>query len=452
MPSVLWVCVICIPGAFPFRKRTTNGRLGTERTVHPFRKLLTVAPSYVGMARLPGIDPPEQVVCHVDMDCFYAACERLREPDLVGEPLVVGMGYERGETHGAVATASYEAREYGVQSAMSISEALERLPRRIDADDPEDTGFYRPVDMEFYESISEAVRSVLDDAAETVRIVSIDEAYLDLDGISWDGAAAFGRSLKRNIETESGVRASVGIAPDMTTAKLASDADKPDGLVVVEPGEVARFLEPIAVESLHGVGPVTAETLDGMGFDTAGDIAAADPSALVEAFGERGRELYARARGEDDRTVEPRGRPKSLSAESAFVDATVDPERKRETIETLSTDVSDRASAKDALYKTIGIKVVVPPFEVHTSSRSLPGPVDDPELVGTVAAELLAEFADDPVRKLGVRLSNLSFDEREQATIEAWERDESGAGTDPFETRRYGERRPRRQTELSRFE
>lgn len=403
------------------------------------------------MSRLPGVEPPEQVVCHVDIDCFYAACERLREPQLEDEPIVVGMGYESGETHGAVATASYEAREYGVESAMPISEALGRLPRRGEANDAEGTGFYRPVDMEFYESVSDDVREVLHSAAETVRIVSIDEAYLDLDGISWADAEAFGRSLKRDIETAAGVRASVGIAPDMTTAKLASEADKPDGLVVVDPDEVRSFLASIAVESLHGVGPVTAEALHDMGYDTAGEIAAADASVFVEAFGERGRDLHAQARGEDERTVEPRGRPKSLSSESAFVESTTDRTRKREKIETLAMDVTERAAAKDALYKTIGIKVVQPPFDVHTRSRSLSGPIDDPELTETIARELLAEFEDEPVRKLGVRLSNLSFDEREQATIAEWERDDARV-TEPFEQRQYGRKSERRQTELSRFE
>ena len=404
------------------------------------------------MGRLPGIEPPEQVVCHVDMDCFYAACERLREPELEGEPLVVGMGYEFGETHGAVATASYEAREYGVESAMPISEALDRLPRRAEAVDPADAGFYRPVDMDFYESVSDDVRGVLQSAAETVRVVSIDEAYLDLEGVPWTDASEFGRSLKRDIETAAGVRASVGIAPDMTTAKLASDADKPDGLVVVEPDEVGSFLAPMAVESLHGVGPVTAERLHEMGYDTAGEIADAEASNLVEAFGERGRDLYAQARGEDERTVEPRGRPKSLSSESAFVEPTADRALKREKIETLATDVAERASAKDALYKTIGIKAVRPPFEVHTRSRSLSGPVDDPGLIETIALELLAEFEDDPVRKLGVRLSNLSFDEREQATIGEWERGDSAREREPFDSREFGGSRERRQTELSRFE
>ncbi len=404
------------------------------------------------MARLPGIAPPEQVVCHVDMDCFYAACERLREPELEGVPLVVGMGYEPGETHGAVATASYEAREYGVESAMSISAALDRLPRRtdVDANETAPTGFYRPVDMDFYESVSEDVQDVLESAAETVRIVSIDEAYLDIGEVSWSDALSFGRSLKRDIEDAAGIRASVGIAPDMTTAKLASDAEKPDGLVIVEPDEVRSFLAPMAVESLHGVGPVTAEELREMGLETAGEIAATDVSALVDAFGERGRELYAQARGEDDRSVEPRGRPKSLSSESAFVDATTDSTEKRKRVETLAKDVAERASAKDALYKTIGIKVVRPPFDVSTRSRTLSGPVDDPELIEAIATELLEEFENDSVRKLGVRLSNLSFDERGQATIEAWEREANE--TEPFDDWQFDSAHRPRQTELSRFE
>jgi DNA polymerase IV (DinB-like DNA polymerase) len=373
------------------------------------------------MARLPGVETPEQVVCHVDMDCFYAACERLKEPQLEGEPVVVGMGYEDGEEHGAVATASYEAREYGIESAMAISEALEKLPRRATADDPEDTGVYRPVDMAFYEEVSADVKSVLDEFADTVRNVSIDEAYLDLGDPSWDELETIGEELKTDIEEAAGVVASVGIAPSMTTAKLASDADKPDGLVVVEPDEVQEFLAPMAVADLHGVGPVTARELREMGFETAGDIAAADEATLVEAFGERGRDIYAQARGEDDREVEPKGRPKSLSSESAFVEATEDTEAKREKVRALADEVAERATAKGALYKTIGIKVVEPPFEVNTRARSLSGPVDAPDLVEGISLDLLEEFEDATVRKLGVRVSNLSFDERDQASLDTWE-------------------------------
>jgi DNA polymerase IV (DinB-like DNA polymerase) len=401
------------------------------------------------MARLPGVETPDRVVCHVDMDCFYAACERLREPALEGEPVVVGMGYEAGETHGAVATASYEAREYGVESAMAVSEAFELLPRRGTADDPEGTGVYRPVDMAFYESVSEEVKAVLDDAAETVRNVSIDEAYLDLGDLTWDEAAAFGRRLKRDIEDAAGVVASVGVAPNMTTAKLASDADKPDGLVVVRPEEVRSFLAPMDVADLHGVGPVTARELRSMELETAGDVADADEPTLVEAFGERGRDIHAQARGEDDREVEPTGRPKSLSSESAFVEATDDPAEKREKVRALADEVTDRAAAKGTLYKTIGVKVVEPPFDVNTRARSLSGPVDDPELVEGVALELLSEFEGTTVRKLGVRVSNLSFADREQASLDAWD-GEGGSVGDEDRTR------PRRdagsQADLTEFE
>ncbi len=402
------------------------------------------------MPRLPGVEPSEQIVCHVDMDCFYAACERLREPTLRGKPVVVGMGYEPGETHGAVATASYDAREYGVESAMAISEALERLPCKENSKHDTEAGYYRPVDMSYYESISDDVQSILQTSAETVREVSIDEAYLRLENVSWSGAAAFGRSLKEEIEATVGVVASIGIAPDMTTAKLASDADKPDGLVVIEPETVRSFLAPIAVEELHGVGPVTASELREMGFRTAGDIGTAEVSVFVDAFGERGKDLYAQARGEDDRTVEPKGNPKSISSESAFVEPTVDSETKQQKLRTLAGEVTERATAKGILYRTIGIKVVTPPFEVSTRSRSLSGPIHDSELVAELSLDLLSEFEGESVRKLGVRLSNLSFDNREQATIGEWTTETSDE-TNRFEFAR-DTRQERIQAELSRFD
>lgn len=380
------------------------------------------------MPRLPGVEERTQVVCHVDVDCFYAACERLRDPALVGEPVVVGMGFEPGESHGAVATASYEAREFGVKSAMGIGEALEKLPRRADADpndtdapDPDETGIYRPVDMSFYESVSRAVKGVLETAAETVRNVSVDEAYLDPGDLAWDAAETFGRQLKADIRSETGVVASVGIAPDMTTAKLASDAEKPDGLVVVPPDAVESFLAPMDVGDLHGVGPVTASELRSMGFETAGDVADGEEGVLADRFGERGRALYRQARGEDSRTVEPRGRPKSLSSESSFVDATHDQSEKLSKLRVLADEVAQRARQRGILYKTIGIKVVTPPYDVQTRERSLSGPVDDPDLVEAIAEGLLAEFDEESVRKLGVRVSNLSFHDRDQATFDDWE-------------------------------
>ncbi|WP_418285721.1 DNA polymerase Y family protein [Halorubrum sp. DTA46] len=419
-----------------------------------------------------GDDGSDRVVCHVDMDCFYASCERLRRSELDGEPVVVGMGYEAGETIGAVATASYEARAFGVESAMPISEALELLPRRADADpadpnapDPGETGRYLPVDLDFYKDVASDVKAVLRDCADTLREVSIDEAYLDVtDRTAWDvvggrrasagdgrgsstaasdapaapppSAAAgpaesrtlaegYARHVKQRIEREAGVPASVGVAPNMSTAKVASDADKPDGLVVVPPGSVESFLAPLPTAEIHGIGPVTERTLADMGIDTAEDLAAADPDRLAAALGERGPELHRRARGDDDRAVTPTGLPKSLSRESSL-SATADGETKRETVCALAADVARRARERGCLYRTIGIKAVEPPYEVNTRARSLSGPVDDPELVESVALDLLAEFADDRVRKLGVRVSNLDFAESDQATLTGF--DDGGGG------------------------
>jgi DNA polymerase IV (DinB-like DNA polymerase) len=387
-------------------------------------------------ARLPGTDAPERIVAHVDMDCFYAACERLREPALRGEPVVIGMGYEPGESHGAVATASYEARAFGVESAMAISEAVELLPRKVDVagtDHPvEEAGFYRPVDMSFYESVAGDVRKRLHERAGTVREVSIDEAYLDVtDRTDWNGVETFARDLKADIARAVGVTASVGVAPTMSAAKVASDRDKPDGLVVVEPGEVAAFFDPLDVEAVHGVGPVTARELREQGIETAGDLAGADPATLEDRFGERGRRIHRFARGDDDREVEPRGRPKSLSRESAFTEATADTDQQHERLDTLAGAVTERAERRGVLYRTIGIKVVEPPFDVNTRSRSLSGPVADGDLVADVAADLLAEFAGEPVRKLGVRVSNLSFADGEQPSLAEWTDTEERSDTAP---------------------
>jgi DNA polymerase IV (archaeal DinB-like DNA polymerase) len=410
-----------------------------------------------GDVRLPGAvteERTDRIVVHADVDCFYAACERLREPALRGEPVVVGMGYEAGDTRGAVATASYEARAYGVESAQPITEALSRLPRKVEAArDPDldvsEAGFYRPVDMGYYRSVSEEIRTHLRGAADVFREVSIDEAYLDVSGrTDWEGAEAFARDLTDRIADDVGVTVSVGVAPNMSTAKVASDAEKPDGCVVVRPEEVESFLAPLPVEELHGVGPVTARSLRSRGIETAGDLAAADEGDLAEEFGERGRDLHRRARGEDDRAVTPRGKPKSLSRESAF-ETTDDHGFVAERVAELARAVAERARSKGALYRTIGIKVVTPPFSVNTRDRSLSGPIDDPALVERVAESLLSEFDGERVRKVGVRVSNLEFSDDEQADLGAWGEGEAGsdgADTEPPPSTRSG------QVSLSEFE
>ena len=366
---------------------------------------------------------PDRVILHVDMDCFYASCERLRAPELEGVPVVIGMGYQPGADGGAVATASYEARAHGVHSAQPIDQALARLP--LEAEDPETpTGIYRPVDMEYYRAVAEEVKQLLREHADIIREVSIDEAYLDVSSqATWDSSGtspgAVAAALQQQLADDVGVPASIGVAANMATAKIASDHDKPEGLVIVPPGEAAAFLAPLPIEDLHGIGPVSAGELRARDVATIGDLAEADAAVITRLFGSRGVELQQRARGIDPRAVEPTGAPKSLSRERSM-QPTDDITSVVPAVQQLADAVAVRAQQKGALYRTIGIKVVTPPFEINTRERSLGGPVDDPALVRSVALELLEEFHGITVRKVGVRVSNLSFAPTDQADLQGW--------------------------------
>ena len=379
---------------------------------------------------LPGVADGigDRVVLHVDNDCFYAACERLRDPSLAGEPVVVGMGFEPGSTTGAVATASYEAREYGIESAQAISVAVDTLPPRDQVDESYEgpTGIYKPVDMDYYTEKAADIKAVLRSYADSFRKVSIDEAYLDVtDRTSWENAHEFAAEIQQRISSEIGLPVSIGVAPNMAVAKVASDHDKPEGLVVVPPVEVAEFLADLPVTDLHGVGPKTAGRLHEMDLESVGDLASADRDAIVDRFGERGRELYRRANGIDRRIVEERGDPKSLSRESSFDEAVTDHEVVSEKVTELASAVAGRAADRGATYRTVGIKVVEPPYTVNTREQSLPGPIEDEDIVRNIAHELLAEFEDQPIRKIGVRVSNLSFADGEQSALDSWSSDEA---------------------------
>ena len=398
------------------------------------------------VATLPGApteeDSTEGIICHVDMDCFYAACERLREPELENVPVIVGMGYDPDDDGGVVATASYEAREYGIDSAQPISDALDQLPRA--AVMPEDytgpVGHYRPVDIEYYRSISEEVMAVVSEVSSSIRRASLDEAYLDItEATDWDRASEFGASLKADILDAVGVPASIGIAPTLGVAKIASDHDKPDGLTVVKPHRVEAFLHDLPLEDLHGVGPVTAASLHDLGCETIGDVASLSTQTLEDTFGERGVDLAARARGSGSSTVKPQGRPKSLSRESSLGDRHEDFERVTNLVSELAMAVADRAEDKGAQYRTVGIKVVHPPFDTNTREQTFGGPFADAQLVESTALELLDEFEGEAIRKVGVRVSNLDF-AADQVPRETWgDAEGSSDETDEFSFERQGQ-------------
>lgn len=355
-----------------------------------------------------------RIVMHVDMDCFYAACERLRHPKLENEPVIIGMQYEEESNDGVVATASYEARDFGIHSTQSISEAIERLPR--------DEGSYLPVDIEFYKTVSGDVKEILHDMADTVREVSIDEAYLDVsDQTTWKCADEYAQAIKNRVQQEIGVVASIGVAPNMSASKIASDHDKPDGLFVITPESLREFLAPLDIEEIHELGEETARELREQGIETAGDLAKTDQDWLEDRFGKRGGRIYRYATGKDHREVTPTDPPKSFLRDSALTDPTSNLEKKRSLARTLSEEVANRAEENGAMYKTIRIKVVTPPFDINRRSRSLSGHINDSNVVEQVALELLEEFRDTRVRKLGVSVSNLTYSgQQQQSGLEEW--------------------------------
>jgi len=252
---------------------------------------------------MPGSAPAIRTVIHVDMDAFYASVEQRDRPELRGRPVVVGA---RPGGRGVVSAASYEARRFGIHSAMPISRAYRLCPDAV----------YLPVAMDKYAGVSREIMALLAQWTPLLEPVSIDEAFLDVTesrALRGDGPRIAG-DIKARIRAEMSLSASVGVAPNEFLAKVASDLEKPDGLVVVPPGGEEAFLAPLPIGRLWGVGKVTASELEGLGIRTIGQLAKMPRASLEARFGSGGLALGELARGRDDRPVEPFGAPKSMGA------------------------------------------------------------------------------------------------------------------------------------------
>ncbi|GAB4254634.1 DNA polymerase IV [Deferrisoma sp.] len=322
-----------------------------------------------------------RTILHVDMDAFYASVEVLDRPELRGKPVIVGADPQGGRGRGVVAAASYEARRFGVRSALPISQAWKRCPQ----------GVYLRPRFGRYEEVSRQVFAVFGRYTDRVEPLSIDEAFLDLTGcerLVGDGPAA-ARRLKDEIRRELGLTASVGVAPNKFLAKIASDLDKPDGLVVVPPGEEAAFLAPLPVTRIWGVGPRTAEALARIGVRTVGDLQRLRREDLAARFGSAGADLWRLARGLDDRPVEPPGEPKSLGAEMTFPEDVDD----RETVRLALLDLCDRVGARLRRHglraRGVTLKFRDEAFRTVTRAAALEPPTDlGEDLFGAVEALL----------------------------------------------------------------
>lgn len=337
-------------------------------------------------------------IIHLDMDAFYASVEQRDRPELRGRPVVVGGNSRRA----VVAAASYEARTFGVRSAMPMFRARRLCPELVVVD----------LRMEHYRAVSQQIRAILAAHTDLIEPLALDEFYLDVSATtaSIEEAGALARRLKEEIRSGTGLTASAGVAPSKFVAKIASDLRKPDGLVVVEPEAVVGFLAPLPVSRMWGVGNVTERRLKAIGIETLADLAAADPARLGELLGKHGPRMVEFARGADPRQVQVSRQPKSVSNETTFEEDTSDLALLTEHIARLAQRVSERLQRRGLAGRTVVLKLTYRNFQHVTRRTTLARPTSDAALIAAEARTLLdrSDAASRLVRLVGVGVSGFA--------------------------------------------
>ena len=340
-----------------------------------------------------------RVIAHVDMDSFYASVEVRDDPSLRGRPVAVGGDPTK---RGVVSSASYEAREFGVRSAMPMATAIRLCPELIVV----------PGRMAKYVSASKTLRRVFDEFSPLVEPLSLDEAFLDLTGTQrlFGSPREIGKAIRRRIVEELSLRASVGISDSKFVAKLASDHDKPDGLTVVAPGDVVEFVQSLPLERIWGVGPATMKALRRAGIRTIAALADADERQLEGHLGKHARQLIRLARGEDVRPVHSDHAAKTISHEVTFARDVADEGVLEGVLLGLAEKVGRRARMKGLSGRTVTLKLRRPDFSTLTRSRTLESPTQDTRRIFEVARGLFrsVERRGEAVRLLGVGIANLA--------------------------------------------
>jgi DNA polymerase-4 len=337
-------------------------------------------------------------ILHIDMDAFYASVEQRDDPTLAGLPVVVGG---QPSQRGVVAAASYEARAFGVHSAMPMARAVRLCP---------DLVIVRPR-FSRYSQISQTIFGLFRSVTPLVEPLSLDEAFLDVTENSWNEALGVevARRLKREILQTTGLTASAGVAPNKFLAKLASGWKKPDGLTVIAPARAESFLQNLPVESLWGVGPVTARRLRSIGIETLTDVRLASPADLSTALGSSAETLRRLAFGIDDRPVQPQQERKSLGCETTFAKDLSDLSVVRGEVAKLALEAGAHLSRKALQARTLTLKVRYSNFQTITRSITAENPVRTAEEASAVAQALLerTQAGQRPIRLLGVSFSGL---------------------------------------------
>ena len=335
------------------------------------------------------------------MDAFYVSIELLRHPELRGRPIVVAYDGPRG----VVTTASYEARQYGVHSALPMVTARRRCPELT----------VLPVDMQLYRRGSVKVMETLREFSDVVEVVGMDEAYVDLSGSPVPRSRA--REIKRRVNEETRLVCSIGLAPNKLMAKIASDLDKPDGFFVLDHDNWLEVVGEKPAKLLPGVGPRTFERLEKVGIETVAQLAGAEPGLLEHAFGpNHGGGLRERANGIGSETLTTERKRKSESRETTFREDVSDRDEMVATVERLGNAVCESLEQHGSSGRTVTLKIRLRPFRTFTRSLTLPSPTRDPGTVVGVARELLEKFdPQDPVRLIGVGVAGLESDDAGKA-------------------------------------
>ncbi len=328
-----------------------------------------------------------------------------------GKPLIVGADPKNGKGRGVVTSCSYEARKFGVRSGMPISMAWKLCPQ----------GIYVPPDFELYGETSERVMNIMRDFADIFEQTSIDEAYMDVSKKckTYDDAKLLASKLKEALKEREGLTVSVGISPSKSISKMASDMQKPDGLTAVQPEQVDKFLEPLPVNRISGVGKKTTEFLHEKRIETIGQLREVEAKKLTDWFGKGGVWLWAIANGIEETPVEERGLRKSISVEQTFERDIQNKTMVRDALESLSHEVHDRLLGEGLWYRTVGIKVRFEGFVTFTREKTHTGYVDDLGVIREYVKLLFREFEKDrrKMRLVGVRLSDLKPAEGKQVKL-----------------------------------
>ena len=350
-------------------------------------------------------DLPIRKIIHVDMDAFYASVEQMDNPDLIGKPIAVGGG-----KRGVISAASYEARKFGVKSAMAGNMAIKLCPDLI---------FVRP-HFERYTEISKKIRAIFYDYTDLVEPLSLDEAYLDVteNKKGNPSASLLAKEIRNRIFNEVGLTASAGISINKFVAKIASDYNKPDGQKTVNPEEVIEFLEALDIRKFYGVGKVTAEKMYQKGIFTGNDLKQKSIEYLDANFGKSGRYYYYIVRGIHNSEVKPNRIRKSLAAERTFSKNISSEVFLFEKLEHIAEEVSKRLKKSNIAGKTVTLKIKYSDFTLQTRSKTLPYYISDKSIILETAKDLLyQEKLSNSVRLLGISLANLNT-EKSKTLIE----------------------------------